>query len=488
MKDRKYIYHVDDFAEIPEGAGLNALLSRAFDPLEGSGADTLVFCMGTNNAEYYASSVTGRDGDVEGFNFRQYSTAIMSDMCEGLLNDGVNVMQAIIDEGHRRGYDIFLDFRLNDQHDHWDHCSDTLPKFKVENPHLLNPKEYFPDYAGVCEMTTAFDFTRHEVRDFKLRMLREMLEIAEFDGAELDFMRTQTYYRWDKGYMYAHYMTDFMMRVKELVREISEKRGKPMEIAARVCTTPEGCRVAGFDVREWAKRGLVDFIIAGTGGLYIDTLGFKQLLSGTGVKFYPCHYGDYERVVTSPETARGIAETLYMDEPDGLYVFNFYPVQNNRIEVVGQMSRPERLKGLDKTYIVDVNYDYNPLTNEEWRFAHNLPAVLDRSDEWLELPIRVGEDLGAYDGVKAELMLFIQNHSIKDEIEYMWNGAPLTSPPRLEMSAPGHMQHYMYFVIDPRSIKRENTFAIRLRSQNPKLAKYSRVSLERVNLMVKFPK
>jgi hypothetical protein len=395
-------------------------------------------------------------------------------------------MQEIIDEGHHRGYDIFCDFRLNDQHDHWDYCSDSLPMVKVNNPHWLNPKEYFPDYNGVSEMTTAFDFTRHEVREFKLNMLREILEIADFDGIELDFMRTQTYYRWDKGYVYAHYMTDFMEKVKALVNEMSAKRGREIEIAVRVCTTPSGCKVAGFDVKEWAKRGLIDFVIAGTGGLYIDTKGFKEWLSGTGVKFYPCHYGDYEKTISTPETVRGIAEVLYMDQPDGLYAFNFYPLQNKRIDVVRQMSRPERLLGLDKTYIVDVNYDYNPLTNEEWRFSYNLPAILDRSDEWLDLPIRVGEDFSGYEDVKIELMLFINNHSIKDEIEYRFNGVPLSMEPRIEMKAPGHMQHYLYFPIDKKSVKQENLFQIRLLHQNPKLQRHSRDSLERVNLIVKF--
>lgn len=57
-------------------------------------------------------------------------------------------------------------------------------------------------------------------------------------------------------------MTEFVEELRErLDRERAERGQKRINIIARVHATIHNCRIHGFDVEEWAKRGLVDKLI-----------------------------------------------------------------------------------------------------------------------------------------------------------------------------------------------------------------------------------
>jgi hypothetical protein len=486
-KRRSFIYcwDGDDLAYIHEKPTELELENKIFEPLEGTSVDTVFFMMGLGNFAEYPSGLLKMMGDSQDFHFNGIGSYKRYAAVKHLLDQKLDPLEMVIRGARERKLDAFFSFRLNDIHDHWVECSDFLPKFKQENPHWLNPKEWFPDFHGKTEITTALNYSEQEVRDFRIRILREVIERYDFDGVELDFMRSQFYFHWDKGLNSAYIMTDFVREVREMLDEIAAIRGKSIELAVRVCTTVIGSKLAGFDFESWAKQGLIDIVIAGTGGMNIDTKAYKEILEGTGVSFYPCLYGDYERVSSSDEVMRGISEVLLSHKPDGIYAFNMYPDERNRRELLRQIGSLESLKGLDKTYIVDVDYDYI-LTREEWRYHRHLPATLGETKrEGFVIPIQVGEKLDSYEQVQARLKIWVKDWTTEDILIFRFNGKALEYP-IMERLEGEFEQYWLVWELNVQEIDLKNEIYIQLLERNKHLKRHSPAIVQRIHIEVKF--
>lgn len=490
-KKRSFIYcwDGDDFSLVPERPTEAALVDKIFAPLEGAAVDTIFFVLGVGNFAEYPSEVLGIWGESQQFQFNSAGSYRRYAAVRHLIDNGTDPCEMVIRASRDRGIDAFFAFRMNDIHDHWAEFSDILPMFKKENPHWLHPKERFPDFHGNHEIGTALNYEVREVRDLRLRTLREVIGKYDFDGVELDFMRGQFYFHWDEGVSSAYIMTDFVREVRELLDEIGARRGRTIELAVRVCTTVIGSRMAGFDVERWAKEGLIDIVIAGTGGLNIDTEEYKRILAGTGVSFFPCLYGDYEKTTSSIESMRGAAEMLLSRGPDGIYAFNMYPEERGRMELMKEIGSLATLKGLDKTYFVDVDYDYI-LTREEWRYRMHLPATLaETSREPLIVPVQAGEDLTAYADVRIRLIVFIKDLSAEDVYEFRFNGRELKMPEWGHHLADFRVNAFnksLSWELRAEEVQPWNEFSVRLARRNPHLVRYAPAILERINIEVQF--
>jgi hypothetical protein len=490
MRNRKkrsfiYCWDGDDFGLISEKPTEAELVSKIFSPLADTSVDTVFFVLGIGNFAEYPSDILKLWGESVDYNFNTITSYRRFAAVKHLFDSNLDPCEIIIKASRERNIDPFFAFRLNDIHDHWEIHSDLIPTFKKENPHWLNPNEWFPDFHGNNEITTALNYFVKEVRELRIRTIREIFEKYDFDGLELDFMRSQFYFHWDKGLSSAYIMTDFVREVRGLLDEAGVKRGKSIELAVRVCTTVIGSKMAGFDVEEWAKQGLIDIVIAGTGGLNIETGEYKTILNGTGVSFFPCLYGDYERIASNDEVMRGIAEVLLSNGPDGIYAFNTYPDERGRRELMKQIGSLETLRGLNKTYIVDMDYDYI-LTREEWRYHVHLPATLgETNQESLIIPIQVGEDLSGYTNVQIRLKIWIKNWSEQDMYKFGFNGN-LLSPPVMERSEENSWLCWFTWDLQAGDVKLLNEVSVQLVKRNPHLAKYTPAVLERINIDVKF--
>lgn len=486
-KKRSFIYcwDGDDFGLISEQPTAAELTDKIFVPLEGSTVDTLFCVFGIGNFAEYPSDILTLWGESQQYNFNTLSSYRRYAAVKHLLDTGLEPCKIVIDAARDRKLDVFFSMRLNDIHDHWAMHSDLIPSFKKENPHWLHPKELFPDYHGGHEIGTALDYTVKEVRDLRIRTLREALERYDFDGVELDFMRSPFYFHWDKGLCSAYMLTDFVREVRELLDEIGAKRGRTIELAVRVCTTVTGSQMSGFDVAHWAREGLIDIVIAGTGGLNIDTEHYKRILQGTGVSFFPCLYGDYERTASSVEVMRGAAEALLSGNPDGIYAFNTYPEERGRIGLMKEIGSLATLSGLDKTYIADMDYDYI-LTREEWRYGKHLPATLGETKrEGLVFPLTAGENLSVYPEARALLQIWIKDRSDGDRLIFRFNGQELGAP-QLEKVPDEYMQYWLVWEVEPGSVLPVNEIYIQLLERNKHLKRYVPAVVQRINLAVTF--
>ena len=315
-----------------------------------------------------------------------------------LIDEGNDPPAIVIRAAKQRGTDIFYSFRINDCHDSIDDgkwLPDHLATFKIEHPEwMIGPGH---PYGGLHQL----NFAVPEVRDLKFAVIEEVFAKYDFDGLEIDFMRSTPNFIPGTEPENAPILTDFMRRVRQHLIECGAQRGRPIQFAVRVTESMEACRLDGFELATWVDERLVDMIILGSGAIDIEIEAVKQLTEGSGILVYPCLYGwpsGYNPI--SPEMVRALATNYWHQGADGIYTFNWnahsyiqLPDDHERfkhlLDRLREIDDPRSLRGKDKQYAVDrgrptIIYPHN-------RMHCILPVTLEAGQR-VEVPILVGED------------------------------------------------------------------------------------------------
>jgi hypothetical protein len=107
----------------------------------------------------------------------------------------------------------------------------------------------------------AFDYSKEEVREYHLALVRELLERYDMDGLELDWMRFGRHLTPGQEAEQAPILTEFTRQVRQLTSEWAARRGHPIQLGARLPSHPDAAAGLGMDGVEWAKQGLVDLLV-----------------------------------------------------------------------------------------------------------------------------------------------------------------------------------------------------------------------------------
>lgn len=107
----------------------------------------------------------------------------------------------------------------------------------------------------------AWDYRHAEVRKHFLDLVEEVSARWDMDGLELDFMRTHECLAPGREREDAPVLTDFMREVRRIARTASLRRGRSLMVGVRLPTTCAIAESYGYDVRAWAKDGLVDLVV-----------------------------------------------------------------------------------------------------------------------------------------------------------------------------------------------------------------------------------
>ena len=151
-----------------------------------------------------------------------------------------------------------------------------------------------------------------------------MLERWDVDGIELDWMRSPLQFRKGHERSDAHFLTEFMRRVRRRVQEESKKRGRKIRIAVRLPRSPQLAVKAGYDADIWLREGLMDLIV-GSSVFWPD----PELPVATWLAFIEKHNPSVRFLPSIdcfqlPDVAhfRGMASCYYRGGAKGLYLFN----------------------------------------------------------------------------------------------------------------------------------------------------------------------
>lgn len=223
------------------------------------------------------------------------------------------------------GKETFITFRMNDVHNPTDADQWNTPRVRREHPDCIVGQDDIDAGKGGW-MAYCMDYGRPEVRQYILAIIQEMVELYgdTIDGLQLDWMRFPRHLSGTPDEVWAkrQVITDFMAEV----RAILARAKRPILLAARTPTTPPGWRTLGFDVAEWVRQGLLDFLVVCpflSTEWQIPVAPLRQALGQTDMPIYAGFDFGFGRQAHFPESLRGICSNLYDGGADGVYIFNF---------------------------------------------------------------------------------------------------------------------------------------------------------------------
>lgn len=254
-----------------------------------------------------------------------------------LHRDGIDPYELWIRRSRQVGISPWISMRMNDIHDMDDEQHFGHSEFWRNNPHLRRVT-----YRDMAWADRAYDYGKAEVREYNMKLVRELAERYDFDGFELDWMRMPVLFRPGYESEGAPLLTEFVVEVRRLLDEWGQKRGHRIKLGARVPSRPHTALALGMDAVTWARKGLVDMLVItpifSTTDTDMPVEIWKQLLEGTDVTLAggiehllrphpkaPSH----ENAGNSLETVRGAAASLLDRGVDRIYLFNYMDQGSN---------------------------------------------------------------------------------------------------------------------------------------------------------------
>ena len=282
------------------------------------------------------------------------------------------------------------------------------------------------------------------VREYTVKCLREVAEMYDLDGLQIDFARHIPCLPPGRQWELREHVTKLMRMTRQMTEEVARDRGRPMLVSAKVPRNLEGCRVDGFDVETWVQEGLVDMFTLGSRSMDVDVTAYRQLTEGRNIKLHPCfddhHTTDGYRYPPI-EVLRGIASNWWQQGADGIMTFNWSnappemcmaldqpPGPLTHQQAYREIGDPAAMAWKDKTFVVERRGGY------PWAqgfFGRNdtspLPMKITRGGDEATLSVRLSDDLkqraDRIEKVFLRVVLFDGRDA--DSIEATLNGTPL---------------------------------------------------------------
>jgi len=247
-----------------------------------------------------------------------------------LAHDGIDVYAVWIARCRQAGISPWLSMRMNDVHWVDDEQAYIHSEFWRSRPDLRRVPYRFSTWTD-----RAFDYGQAEVREYHMRLIRELAERYDFDGLELDWMRFGHHFRPGHELEGGELLTAFTAEVRRLLDEWEDRRGHSIRLGARVPSRPDTARRLGMDAVTWARQGLIDWLVVtpffATAETDLPLELWKALLDGTGItlcaglEILLRPYDAFPRMMTnSLETARGAAASFLDRGADRVYLFNYF--------------------------------------------------------------------------------------------------------------------------------------------------------------------
>ncbi|MEO2032959.1 MAG: family 10 glycosylhydrolase [Planctomycetaceae bacterium] len=418
-KPYRVIFNCDGHAVAKDANGdLDQWIENLFGPLTDSHVDALFWCDGAGgNTANYDSRVLERTG-VRAGKPRTY--------IDRWIDEGNDPPLIVVREAKKRNLDVYYSFRINDIHDSF--MPDEMPTFKTEHPEWMIGER---DYGGVTSFKSALNFAVPEVRELKFRVIEELFNQYDFDGLEIDFLRSSPYFLPGTESTNAHLLTELLQRTRFHLNERGKQRDRPVWLAVRVNESLKSCALDGYDVSAWIRQGLVDIVTLGSGVMDIEVEEFKQIAANSRTRIYPCLYGWPSKYSPIPaELAAGLATNYHAQGADGIYLFNWFPHTNNNSEATGNyMTGLMKLLG-DPSDLLRGQQQLmfaadrgRPERSYQYNWLHCvLPAALP-TNEPLTVPMRVFAEFP--EAATLTVQLHIQNLEDDDDVTVHLNGKPV---------------------------------------------------------------
>ena len=353
---------------------------------------------------------------------------------------GFQYMASLIRESRKRHLEIFWHERFSEV--------DITPEGELEMKTLDPLKAAQPDWViRSWWWQGLWNAASPGLRDYKLRILREIAEDFDFDGIQVDFARHIPCLPPGKQWEQREHLTEFMRRLRQILLQVEKRRGKPFLLAVKVPENLKGCRIDGFDVGTWAQENLVDIFTLGSRSITVDVGAFRGITAGRNIKAQPClddHHATDGYRHPPIEFLRGVFSNWWQQGADSVVTFNWSVAPPEVATRVGGTAGPdshrqayleagslETMKDKDKRFVVERR---GVFPWAEGYFNRNedreLPAVLANDGRSSSFRLHVADNVAAAaDRVRdVTLRLVLFNAAPGDQLETKLNGFVLGEP------------------------------------------------------------
>ena len=175
-----------------------------------------------------------------------------------MIESGVQPLEVLLDQSHKRGMEFMAGMRVNDNHGHISVQQGVGPgsSFLKDNPqwHLQKIQG-----SAVGRLSTHMDFTFAEVRNYFFEVALDIVERFDVDGLELCF-RDHGYFPKGTEQDKLPLMTQLVDRISKMLEKKGNDRAKKLELGVRVHESLDECLDAGLDIPTWISDGLITYV------------------------------------------------------------------------------------------------------------------------------------------------------------------------------------------------------------------------------------
>lgn len=405
----------------PEGGPYTARVFRRYvDLLADSGVDTFLINPNVQVAMYPSRIVPTcldgyRRGDRDFFRAHARAAGVPADRLENFLEQFVSMTDRYLDlteagvdwiteiaaACRRRCISPWISVRMNDHHASADPGSHLNSPLFREARGRLSIKNITPKNT----QSTAFiglNYALPEVRNYMLSMIRELVMDYDYEGIELDWLRSPVCCAPDADEQNRRVMTEWLAVIRELTEAKAKATGRPYVLGLRMPGNLGQLRSIGLDVKAYAQAGLIDFVCPSNSYQTSWDMPYDRLRAELGDKI--ALYGVIEAVPNwlnayspaypnlcgprllgaSAPLLRGNAAGKLAMGADGIEQFNFFCADVNWPELtiradysaLGGLADLERLRGQEKQYALST-WPTPPWVFPHFETPEQLPVVIE---------------------------------------------------------------------------------------------------------------
>jgi hypothetical protein len=403
------------------------MLEASVDEVAGTGVDVHLLQPGLGMVPMWPSDVLPL---AEHYDWIRKRYGQSPDSFGRFVLGGGDVVKVFIDRCRLRGQSPFISFRLNDAH-HKEFV-DPKPGAKPGSSIGMSVTRFYaehPEYRLVPGSLRGADLVQNwaapEVRAVKFALIRELCERYDFDGLELDFLRTYSFFRLEETPPAERraIMTAFVKDIRALLDRTS-RNGARRWLCARVPCHLPAHDILGLDLKALVGAGL-DMVNASSHYFTTqqhDLAAIRERTHGAALYFELCHtIWKSEKVTAGYDVfpfRRATREQLHTAAhlacsrgADGISLFNFaYYREHGQGEGRGVFGEPpfDALKALAEPQTLATEPQHWFIA-QGWRAPGMKPLPLPRRIESGK-PAKFTLDLAApHDGWKRDARLRIQS-------------------------------------------------------------------------------
>ena len=239
-----------------------AKLEKLVDDIASGPAKSLMWSIGAgSDVLYYPTKVASTWGwRVTKYNDDPKWKARI-ERCRIATEAGLDAPRIVGERAKKHGMAFYPSYRMNDAH----YCSDPLHypltgRFWMEHQEASLGASPVPEYDGYKHL---LNFAREDVRAYRLAIIFEAMDryADVMDGFELDFNRFQIFFPPGEAAKHAPLITDMLVRVREHLDLLGEKRKQHLKLIVRVPPALKNCTWSGLDIAAWTRQRLIDALI-----------------------------------------------------------------------------------------------------------------------------------------------------------------------------------------------------------------------------------